>query len=77
MPFIEFNTTNDIMVHVLPIEILLGQSANFSAYLFLPSGLHHEHFNMTGNEYALWGTDDNYIKNYICDKHPVLGRPNP
>lgn len=75
MPFIEFNTSNGILVQVLPVAILLGKSANFSAYLFLPSGLHHQHYHLTGEDYARWGTDDDYIKHYICDKHAILGRP--
>lgn len=75
MPFIEFKTSNGILVHVLPIEILLGKGATFSAYLFLPSGLQHQHYRITGEDYARWGEDDDYIKHYICDKHTILGRP--
>jgi len=75
MPFIEFKTSNGILVQVLPVEILLGKGATFSAYLFLPSGLHHQHYRITGEDYARWGEDDDYIKHYICDKHAILGRP--
>lgn len=75
MPYIEFNTSNGILVQVLQVEILLGKSATFGAYLFLPSGLHHHHFVMTGEAYANWGSDDDYVKHYICDRFPILGRP--
>jgi hypothetical protein len=30
---------------------------------------------MTEEDYLKWGSDDNYIKHWICSKIPLLGHP--
>ena len=37
--------------------------------------LANEFVNINGDEYKEWSSDDDYIKNYICDKEGYLGRP--
>jgi hypothetical protein len=74
--FVEFFTSNGIRVQVLEISVLIHKSALVQAYLFLPTGLTLFRADMTEEEYALWGADDNYIKRFICLKMgPILGTP--
>jgi len=73
MPFVEFRTTNNIRVQVLEISVLLGKKAYIECYCFLPSNLTLYKLDMNEEEYANWGTDDNYIKHWICSKVPLLG----
>ena len=69
------NTTNGIMVHIFPVQIVLNKSAVFTTMIFRPGGLHRATFVLEGDDYKNWGIDDDYIKNYICDKEIYLGRP--
>jgi hypothetical protein len=32
-------------------------------------------YTLEGNDYTQWGNDDDYIKNYICNKEVYLGQP--
>lgn len=76
MPFVEFHTSNGIRVQILEVSVLLHSRAFIQAYLFLPTGLTLFKVDMTPEEYALWGADDNYIKRFICLKMgPILGTP--
>ena len=71
--FIEFFTSNNIRVQVLEISVLLGKSAFIQCYCFLPSGLSLYKLDMTEEDYLKWGSDDNYIKHWICSKISLLG----
>ncbi len=71
--FVEFFSSNNIKVQVLEISVLLGKKAFIQAYLFLPSELTLAKIDMNEEEYSRWGTDDNYIKHFICSKFPILG----
>lgn len=73
--FVEFFTSNGIRVQVLEVSVLLHSRAFIQAYLFLPTGLTLFKIEMTPEEYAQWGADDNYIKQFICSKMPILGVP--
>jgi hypothetical protein len=73
--FVEFFTSNNIRVQVLEISVLLGKSAFIQCYCFLPSGLSLYKLDMTEEDYLKWGSDDNYIKHWICSKIPLLGHP--
>lgn len=73
--FVEFRTSNGIRVQVLEVSVLIHTRAHIEAYLFLPSGLTLAKLDMGPEEYAQWGDDDNFIKNYICSKFPILGVP--
>lgn len=73
--FVEFFTSNGIRVQVLEISVLIHKSALIQAFLFLPTGLTLFRADMTEEEYAQWGNDDNYIKHFICAKMPILGTP--
>lgn len=75
MPFVEFHTSNGIRVQILEVSVLIHSSAFIQAYLFLPTGLTLFKVDMTPDEYAQWGNDDNYIKHFICAKMPILGTP--
>ena len=75
MPFVEFHTSNGIRVQILEVSVLIHSSAFIQAYLFLPTGLTLFKVDMTPDEYAQWGNDDNYIKHFICMKMPILGTP--
>jgi len=39
------------------------------------AGMYQKDYILGSDEYTNWGNDDNYIKNYICDKDTYLGRP--
>lgn len=73
--FVEFFTSNNIRVQVLEVSVLLHSRAFIQAYLFLPTGLTLFKVDMTPEEYAQWGVDDDYIKSFICSKMPILGTP--
>jgi hypothetical protein len=73
--FVEFRTSNGIRVQVLEVSVLIHTRAHIEAYLFLPSGLTLAKLDMGPEEYAQWGADDNFIKNFICSKYPILGVP--
>ena len=73
--FVEFFTSNNIRVQVLEVSVLLHSRAFIQAYLFLPTGLTLFKLDMTPEEYANWGADDNYIKHFICSKMDILGVP--
>lgn len=73
--FVEFFTTLGVRVQVLEVIILLGKSATVSAFVFLPTGLTKFVLDMNETEYSAWGTDDNYVKQFICDKIGVIGNP--
>ncbi len=38
-------------------------------------GMYQKDYILEGDEYQAWGSEDDYIKNYICDKGTYLGRP--
>ena len=40
-------------------------------------GMYQRDYTLDGDDYQAWGSDDDYIKNYICDKETYLGRPVP
>ena len=71
--FVEFNTTNNIRVQVLEVQLVLGKIAFVQCYCFLPTGLNLAKLEMNEEEYAQWGSDDNYVKHWICSKLPLLG----
>ena len=72
-----FNTDKGVSVHVLPITISLGHSADFRALVFTGTMSYGKVFNLEGADYANWGASDDYIKHYICDKERFIGRPAP
>jgi hypothetical protein len=71
--FVEFYTTNNIRVQVLEVSVLLNKKAFVQAYCFLPSGLTLYKLDMTEEDYSKWGNDDDYVKQWICSKVPLLG----
>lgn len=75
MSFTEFHTTIGFRVHILPIQVSLDKSADLCAMIFNPAGLHRCSYRLSGDEYTNWGSNDNYIKELICDKENWIGRP--
>lgn len=73
--YVEFHTSNGIKVQVLEVAVVLHKSALVQAYIFMPDSLSFFKADMTPEEYAMWGADDNYIKHFICAKMPILGTP--
>jgi hypothetical protein len=73
--FVEFFTSNNIRVQVLEISILLGKCAFIQCYCFLPTNLTLYKLEMSEEDYSKWGSDDNYIKHWICSKISLLGHP--
>ena len=73
--YVEFYTSNGIKVQVLEVAVVLHKSALVQAYIFMPDSLSFFKADMTPEEYAQWGNDDNYIKHFICTKMPILGTP--
>jgi hypothetical protein len=73
--FVEFFTSNNIRVQVLEISVLLGKSAFIQCYCFLPTGLTLYKLDMIEEDYLKWGSDDDYIKQWICSKISLLGVP--
>ena len=75
MSFTEFHTTIGFRVHILPIQVSLDKSADLCAMIFNPAGLHKFNYIIQGDEYTNWGSNDNYIKELVCDKEAWIGRP--
>jgi hypothetical protein len=73
--FVEFFTSNNIRVQVLEVSILLNLRAFIQCYCFLPTGLVLYKLEMDNEDYKQWGTDDDYIKQWICSKISLLGVP--
>jgi len=73
--FVEFFTTLGIRVQVLEVSVVIGKNAFVQAYAFLPTGLTLYKLQMTEQEYSAWGSDDFFIKQFICDKIGVIGNP--
>lgn len=57
-------------IEILNCNVVLGSTASIS-YRLLGSGgdaLHHGHINMMPEQYAQWGTDDNFVAEFIAGK---------
>lgn len=72
-----FITDKGAHIHVFPITITMGASATFRCVIFAGSSTYDKVFNLEGSDYANWGSSDDYIKHYICDKEVFIGRPAP
>ena len=70
-----FHTTNGWEVHLWPIQIEIGVKAFIKCIQMSPMGMYQKEYILENDEYNNWGIDDDYIKNYICDKETYLGRP--
>lgn len=72
-----FRTDKGSHIHILPITITIGTSAHIRCMLFTSASVYDKVYTLEGDDYARWGADDDYIKNWICDQEPYLGRPVP
>ncbi len=70
-----FYTTNGWEVHLFPIQIEIGAKAFIKCIQMSSMGMYQKEYILEGDEYNNWGSDDDYIKNYICNKETYLGRP--
>lgn len=58
---------NNMTIQVMSIN--LGISASFLVYLFNDQNLiATRNFTMTGDDYANWGSDDQYVYTWITDQ---------
>jgi hypothetical protein len=72
-----FRTNKGCHIHIHPITVTVGTSAHFKCILFTSESVYDKTYTLEGDDYARWGSDDDYIKNWICDKEPYIGRPVP
>lgn len=72
-----FQTDKGGHVHLFPITITLESSATFKCVIYIQNECYHRTYTLEGTDYTNWGSDDNYIKNYICQKEPYLGKALP
>jgi hypothetical protein len=74
-----FRTDKSAHVHMFPVTITVGKSASFRCIIYTetPKDCIHQTYYLEGADYTNWGADDDYIKNWICDKEPYIGRPVP
>jgi hypothetical protein len=72
-----FYTTNGWEIHLFPIQIEIGLKAYIKCIQMSSMGMYQKEYILEGNEYQAWGSDDDYIKNYICGKESYLGLPVP
>ncbi len=70
-----FYTTNGWEIHLFPVQIEIGTKAFIKCIQMSSAGMYQKDYILGSDEYTNWGNDDNYIKNYICDKDTYLGRP--
>jgi len=72
-----FQTDKGGHVHLFPITITLGSAAMFKCIIYIKDECYHRTYTLEGADYANWGSDDDYIKKYICKQEPYLGNPLP
>ncbi len=72
---IVFHTTNGWEIHLFPIQIEIGTKAFIKCIQMSSVGMYKKDYIIENDDYFNWGSDDDYIKNYICDKETYLGRP--
>jgi hypothetical protein len=72
-----FRTDKGAHIHVFPITITMDTAATFRCVIYSGSSIYDKVFNLEGADYANWGSSDDYIKEYICDKEGFIGRPVP
>lgn len=70
-----FYTTNGWEIHLFPIQVEIGLKAFIKCIQMSSLGMYQKDYILENDEYYNWGSDDDYIKNYICDKEGYLGRP--
>jgi hypothetical protein len=70
-----FYTTNGWEIHIFPVQIEIGTKAFIKCIQMSSMGMYQKEYILENDDYLNWGTDDDYIKNYICDKDTYLGRP--
>ena len=72
-----FYSTNGWEIHLFPVQIEIGTRAFIRCIQMSTMGMYQKEYTLDGDEYHVWGSDDDYIKNYICAKDVYLGRPVP
>lgn len=72
-----FQTDKGGHVHLFPITITLGSAAMFKCIIYIKDECYHRTYHLEGADYTNWGSDDDYIKKYICRQEPYLGNPLP
>jgi hypothetical protein len=75
MSNIVFHTTHGWEVHLFPIQIEIGTRAYIKCIQMSDMGMYKKDYILENDDYTNWGSDDDYIKNYICGKETYLGRP--
>jgi len=70
-----FHTTNGWEIHLFPIQIEIGLKAYIKCIQMSSMGMYQKEYILENDDYNNWGSDDDYIKNYICNKETYLGRP--
>ncbi len=69
-----FYTTNGWEIHLFPIQIEIGSKAFIKCIQMSSMGMYQKEYILEGDDYSIWGSDDDYIKNFICNKETYLGR---
>ena len=72
-----FHTTHGWEIHLFPVQIEIGLKAYIKCIQMSSMGMYQKEYILEGDEYQAWGSDDDYIKNYICGKESYLGQPIP
>jgi hypothetical protein len=72
-----FHTTHGWEIHLFPVQIEIGAKAYIKCIQMSSMGMYQKEYILEGDEYQAWGSDDDYIKNYICGKETYLGQPVP
>ena len=63
-------TTNIVKFQITEIELILYQGANINILMFSENNkfFKSERLLLTQEEYNNWGTDDDYIRDLVCQK---------
>ena len=70
-----FHTTHGWEIHLFPVQIEIGLKAYIKCIQMSSMGMYQKEYILENDDYNNWGSDDDYIKNYICNKDTYLGRP--
>ena len=71
-PFDKSETTTSTItsIQVSVVDIILGVSVKIiTQYFDKDRGVYLTQDTLTGDDYKNWGTDDDYIVNWICKKY--------
>ena len=67
-----FYTTNGWEVHLWPIQVEIGAKAYIKCIQMSSMGMYQKEYILENDEYNNWGSDDDYLIEWVKSKLPTL-----